>query len=456
MKRPALTLACLGGVLLLLMLAGLALVWPGPDTPGAETRVNIFVGLLFVGLLVYFAAIRLVLRHRLPPGSLWIVFGVAVAMRAAILPANPVLSSDIFRYVWDGKVQAQGINPYRYVPADPAVANLRDPATFRYINRATYARTIYPPAAQVVFAVVGFASQGVTGLWSITVMKLAMVLLEVLGMACMVRLLASVGLPRERVLIYAWNPLTLWAFACDGHIDAAAVGLLGVALLFRGRRRDGLGSAFLAAAALVKFIPVAVAPAFARGGSLLRPALAGTAVIVGLYALYASAGTNVLGFLSGYGAEEGLDTGSGFWLLAGLSHLVALPPVATKLYMAAVVAGYAALALWILRGRATNTLADVTMLCRDTGILAAYATAAISPHYSWYFSWMALPCIVSPVPAVVWLSSAPVLLYLDPFHDRFFWPATVYVPALGLAAWSLWRRRGPPSPAALAAPQGAI
>jgi len=402
--------------------------------------------------VVYLAAIRLILRHRLSGAAIWIVLGVAVAMRAALLPAPPFLSSDIYRYVWDGRVQTAGINPYRYVPADPALAGLRDSAVFPLINRATYARTIYPPAAQAIFGLIGRITRTVLG------MKIAMVGFEVLAVLCMLRVLTIAGLPPERVLIYAWNPLVLWSFACDGHVDAAAVGLLAVALLCRARHRDGVAGAFLAGAALVKFLPVVVAPAFVRGGRLWRPALAGAAVVVVLYALYLSAGPHVLGFLPTYGAEEGLDDGSGFWLLAGLSRLFVLPPGAASIYMLCVAAGFGLLALWIARGRTS----DVGRLCRDTAVLAACATAAISPHYAWYFAWLALPCVVAPVPAVIWLSVAPVVLYIDPFHERFFWPSLVYLPAAGLTLAALWRRRHMPrvtvaaseSRAALAASEG--
>ncbi len=71
--------------------------------------------------------------------SLWVVIGVAVALRIGPLLAPPYLSTDIFRYVWDGRVQGAGINPYLYVPNDPALAFLRDDSVWPNINRATYA-----------------------------------------------------------------------------------------------------------------------------------------------------------------------------------------------------------------------------------------------------------------------------------------------------------------------------
>ncbi|MFC6049013.1 hypothetical protein ACFPYM_14375, partial [Methylobacterium hispanicum] len=242
MNAPLARLTGLGLLLALLMLGALMLHVPGADTVGSPERANVFVGILALGVGVYLLAVRLVLRTVLPPCAFWIIVGIALVMRAALLPALPFLSSDIYRYVWDGQVQAAGINPYRYLPVDPALAHLRDPAVFPWINRATYALTIYPPAAQAVFALVGMLTPTVFG------MKLAMVGFEALALLCLLGLLSLARLPRERVLLYAWNPLALWSFACDGHVDAIAIGLLPVALLCRARAREGLAGAMLAAA----------------------------------------------------------------------------------------------------------------------------------------------------------------------------------------------------------------
>ena len=66
-------------------------------------------------------------------------------MRLGLLFAEPYLSTDIYRYIWDGRVQAAGINPYRYMPIAPELSHLRDAAIFPNINRPDYAVTIYPP-----------------------------------------------------------------------------------------------------------------------------------------------------------------------------------------------------------------------------------------------------------------------------------------------------------------------
>lgn len=436
---PLSSLAGLGALLLVLATAALLLDIPGSTGAAHSARLAALVGLLVVSAACYFGAVRIILRHAWPRSAVWLVLGVAVALRALLLSAPPILSSDIYRYVWDSRVQAAGINPYRYIPADPALASLRDAVIYPQINRAEYGRTIYPPFAQIVFAAVGRTWDNVMG------MRLAMVGFEALGIVCVLRLLSLAGLPRERILIYAWNPLALWSFANDGHVDAIAVGLLGLALLLRARHKDGWAGAALAGAVLTKFFPLVIAPALLRGGRFWRPVLAGLALIVGCYALYSGAGWHVLGFLPSYQKEEGLGSGNGLWLLAGLATLARLPPDATLVYAAGVALAFFALAVAVLRQPAPVNEAQT--LCRDAALLGATAMIAISPHYHWYFAWLALPAVVAPSRALLWLATMPLLLIDEPIPgDRIFWPSLVYVPAAtlllaDLRPWLVMTRR---------------
>ena len=173
-------------------------------------------------------------------------------MRAVVVLAPPYLSSDIYRYVWDGRVMAAGINPYRYVPNDPHLAALRDPDIFPEINRGNYARTIYPPAAQAIFFLVTRLGE------SLTVMKLAMIGFEAVAVALMLRLLTAAGRPAAWIAVYAWHPLPLWEFAGSGHIDAAMIAFVALALW---SRRPWLTGLALAGGTLVKLYPAVLLPA---------------------------------------------------------------------------------------------------------------------------------------------------------------------------------------------------
>ena len=420
----------LGGTHFGLTMLALSLHVPGALGLGSLTLKSWFVAITGISAAVYVLAVMLVTHHPGLRHGVWVVVLVAAGLRAPLIVSPPFLSTDVYRYIWDGRVQALGLNPYRYLPADPALASLRDDTVYPRINRAGYAPTIYPPAAQVLFGVVGFV-------WSsITAIKLAMAGFEVLTVYCLWQLLAVARLPTERVLIYAWNPLPVWAFASDGHIDAAVAGLLAATLLLRARRRDAWAGITLGLMILVKFLPVVVAPVLWRRRAGWRAAAAAVVTMAVLYGAYSSVGIRVFGFLSGYGLEEGYDTGDGFWLLAGVARVVPLPVSAAIVYKIAAGLVLAGCGAWLAFVRRPD---DPVAVCSAAGIMMALLTCAISPHYPWYFAWLAVPCVLAPSPAVLWLATAPMLLYLDTFGDRLIWPSVIYVPAIGFALASLRR-----------------
>src|SRR5215217_6308679 len=190
-----------------------------------------FLKLVVVQIVIYLAAAWLSLRTR--DSRLLLVLGLifAALFRLSIDFSAPYLSDDIYRYVWDGRVQSAGINPYRYIPADEALAQLRDEKIYPNINRRDSAHTIYPPVAEGAFLLITRFSESVT--W----MKAAMVGFEAIAVWALVQLLISLGFARQRVLIYAWHPLVVWELAGSGHVDALAIAFIAAALLAHRRRR---------------------------------------------------------------------------------------------------------------------------------------------------------------------------------------------------------------------------
>ena len=257
MKALGVPAALLVGLTLAALFVGISV----EDVHGDPQLKYVFAVLLVLSAGAYAWAVRIVVRE---PGNAWLVLGVALLLRGAVLLAPPFLSSDMYRYVWDGMVQNSGISPYAYVPIDPALEALQDAAIYPNINRVEYAHTIYPPAAQMLFAAVAWLSP------TILAMKAAMLGFEALAMLCALRLLQDARLPASRLAIYAWNPLAIWEFSGNGHVDAAATGCIALALLLRARRRDGLAGLALAAAILVKFLPAIVVPALWRRGGWWR------------------------------------------------------------------------------------------------------------------------------------------------------------------------------------------
>lgn len=364
----------------------------------------VVISIMLIEVPLYGTAAWYCLRHedaatpRDRRWAVWLILGVALAIRLPLLFPPPV-STDIFRYVWDGKVQAAGINPYRYRPADPALASLRDTVIFTDINRATTARTIYPPVAQMVF----FLATRIAA--TVPVMKAVMVGFELLTVAALLALLRRRGLPETRILLYAWHPLPLFEFAGSGHVDAVAIACMLLATLAADRRRPGLAGTLLGLAVAAKYFPAAIVPALWRRWDWRLP-LAGLVVLVLCYLPYLGVGWQVLGFLPGYAKEEGLASGGGFFLLALLRTVTSLPGFASSLYILLGCAGLLAAGIAVALRRTPREAA----LGAALGLMLGF-TLLFSPHLAWYFTWLVPFLCFRPSAALIYLTGAAPLLY---------------------------------------------
>ena len=333
-----------------------------------------------------------------------LILVTAALMRLGALAAPVYLSDDIYRYIWDGRVQAAGINPYRYIPTDTHLVPLRDQAVFPNINRNNYAPTIYPPIAQMLFFAASRLGETVLAI------KLVLVAIEAIGIGALFVVLRTVGALRENILLYAWHPLPVWEIAGSGHIDAAVVAFVALALATAVTGRRAWSGAALAAGTLVKFFPLVLLPA------LWRPIKSNLGdwhwlsafivVIIAAYLPYLGVGSRMLGFLPAYMAEENLTSGRGFWFLEAIGRAVSVPVIVYVGVAAAVMAGLAAGSL----RRPTDPSASLPWA-------TALGTAAMlfaSPHYAWYFVWLVALLCVAPWWPAFWPTLTAVLLYWEP------------------------------------------
>lgn len=422
-RKRAAMLAVIG--VSLLVLTGVGLLLQREDAHSGFIVLALAQGALYAG------AVGLTWRGGFSRRALMAILATAALMRVGVLLAPPYLSDDVNRYVWDGRVEAAGINPYRYVPVDPHLASLRDDAIFPNVNRSTYAPTIYPPVAEAIFLIATRVSA------SLTWMKATMVGFEIASVALLILLLGLLGLPRERILIYAWHPLSLWEFAGSGHIDAAVIAFVVLALWARRRETAWLTGSALAAATLVKFFPAVIFPAIYRRWDWKMPAAAAGMALVA-YLPFLGAGKSVFGFLPDYLSEEGLRSGSGFFLwnlLTGVAPRLGELGIAP--YLALAVAALASLAIYaVMRDKSDSRYLASAMA------LAVAATVLLSPHYPWYFAWLVPFLCFRLIPSVLYLTVASPLLYFvpggpDPEGVRMAFEAAIYGPFVLLACLEL-------------------
>lgn len=366
-----------------------------------------------------------------------VVGGFAVLFRLLLLWTEPSLSDDIYRYLWDARVQAAGANPYARAPAAASLSELRDEDWSR-INHPEVV-TVYPPAAQWFFLAARFAWPGVTGL------KAALVLCDLLLVAVLWRLLRARGQRPERALLYAWHPLPVIEIAGNGHVDVLGVTLMMLAFLLMARgRRQGAALA-LAAAVLAKVVPVLCLAAFwrhwapPRSGPWRRwldpaprwPLVWVPAGVAAACLPYAGAGEAMW---------SGLRTFAVKWRhndsLYGLVYsLIADPRPGWEWDDGALMA-----ARWICLGALAAATAGAAALRGDPVRIAAGAMGALlllSPVvHPWYVLWVLAFVPMHPAPHWVAFSWLAFLGYqvLAPYRGSGIWQP---------AEWVVWVEYGP-------------
>lgn len=403
----------------------------------SEDRLDRF---LIVGAAqsgVYVAAVWLAWNGRALARTALVIAALAIVMRVPVVLAPPYLSADVYRYVWDGRVEAAGFNPYLHMPADTQLEALREQDVYPQIA-SPYAPAIYPPIAEAVFLIVAGMSP------SVTAMKVAMVLFDLVSLVILARLLALEHLPAGRLVVYAWHPLPIWEFAGSGHIDVVLITGMLAALWAAREQRTGLAGLFLAVATLTKFYPVILAPVLYRRWDWKMPAVFAVTVAIA-YLPFVSAGSHIFGFLSGYARQEGFDTGgAGFYLLGLLRRLPGLEGLSTSGYEFAAIALLGAIGTTFVFRRDRDRPPYATV-----AVLSALFMIFVSPHYPWYFDWLIVFICFFQSFALLWLTNACLLLYL--ITDYVFVPSgrlfaiesIIYGPfaALALLDFCYHRRR---------------
>jgi hypothetical protein len=266
-----------------------------------------FQRVFFITFALYACAVWLLLQRPSPSTTrqIILIFIFGIAFRAVLVFSQPILSSDMYRYIWDGRVQANGINPYLYPPSAPEVAPLRDQAIWPSINRKD-AVTVYPAGAELAFAILWRIWPDNVH-WFQTVMAAG----DLLAGALLVTLLRALGQNPIMVLIYLWSPLVIIEMAQSSHVDGLVLPLLVGAWLARAKGRDGLTGVLVGAATAMKLYPILLLPILWRAhdaGGKFRPALSTPlGFIAGFlipYFPYLSAGPGVIGYLPTYLREQ--------------------------------------------------------------------------------------------------------------------------------------------------------
>ena len=373
-RAPAPRLLALGGILLL----ALTICSRHFSDRGGPS----FIAWLVIAGLAYSLAIReLFSASNVPKRIVMIALAFSAVWHVVFLLQPPGMDDDIRRYIWDGRVQRLGYNPYTLVPSDPKVTGLHTSET-RSMNHPDLP-TPYPPGAELFFRAVTAIHESVFAL------KVAFVLCEFAIVFVLLALLRHTGRAEHWVLAFAWNPLLAIEVAGSGHIDIVGALLLLVSAAALLRRWRSLAAVTFGLAIAVKFLPIVLLPLYWKRVRVRDVALA--AITVGLlYVPFLDHGHIPVGSFGAYVQSFRFNDP----VFATLEQMMA-PQIVAGL---AVLAGFL-IAIW-MRRRSSGLSADsfawpmaATLLCAPVA-------------YPWYLLWL-LPFLrsASTLPLTVWTVS---------------------------------------------------
>jgi alpha-1,6-mannosyltransferase len=312
-----------------------------------------------------------------------IVFGLALSAlwHFQFLRMPPGLDDDIHRYVWDGRMQRVGYNPYFVVPSDPALASLHTPET-RTLNNPEVPSP-YPAGAQLFFRAVTSIHESTFAL------KVAFVLCDLAIVFVLLDVLRCTRKGEHWVLAYAWHPLLAIEVAGSGHVDIVGVLLLLVSVAALVRRWRAVAALAFGLAVSVKLLPIVLLPLYWRRVRMRDAALAAIAVGL-LYAPFFNHGRIPIGSLGTYVQRFRFNDP----VFATLER-VAAPQLVAGL---AVLAGFLT-AIW-MRTKSAEGSSEAFAWPMAASLLCAPVV------YPWYMLWL-LPFIrsTSTVPIMIWTLS---------------------------------------------------
>jgi hypothetical protein len=332
--------------------------------------------------VVYLLAIREFFSNPTLPRRV-VVIGLVLAAVSHVefLRAPAGADDDIHRYVWDGRLQRLGYNPYLVVPSDPAAKGLHTPET-RNLNNPDLPSP-YPAGAQLFFRAVTAIQESTFAL------KIALVVCELAIVFVLLDVLRYNRQGTHLVLAYAWSPLLAIEVAGSGHIDIVGALLLLVSAAALGRRWRTAAAVAFGLAVAVKLLPIVLLPLYWKRVRVRDAALA-VAVVGLLYVPFLHHGRVPIGSLGTY-VQSWRFNGPVFAML----DRVAPPQLLVGL---AVLAGLAT-AAW-LRSTAPEWSPDMFAWPMAASLLFAPAV------FPWYLLWL-LPFLRSPstLLLIVWTVS---------------------------------------------------
>jgi hypothetical protein len=354
------------------------------------------------------------------------VFSVAILFRMPFWFSQPSLSSDVWRYLWDGRLISQGANPY--LERVDALIVGGQAEVLRSKIQHQWMASPYPPAAQAAFGLIYLLFP-----MSATAMQVTFSLIDLAIGALLIRILKHRRLPSGRALLYLWSPLVVVEFAHSAHIDSLMILLVLVAALFTLNSRQTLSAVSLGFATVTKYIPALFLPVFMRRWSWRNVCVYIVSALIvyvpflgaGLGIEPGNPGTGIFGALRIYLRQWSTNGGIYFWLVEIINQLGVAEP--ERIVKAITVLVLGMIGVWIYARPNDRDAPDGPMIIDGMILLLSAYLLLSAAVFPWYLTLLialaaALPVDENPawrLVLIAWIYfSAAVnlsyLFYIDP------------------------------------------
>jgi alpha-1,6-mannosyltransferase len=429
----------------------------------AERPILTYLGVYFSLSLLFFTTCSILLKQPNDRFIFWTMIAFGLLFRFAILPAQQIQEDDVYRYLWDGKVFSNNINPFEYSPSEvhdfkelqiqnpetyyevynernelelEQLAELKweSPRSIKFLERVNHPNvpTIYPPMAQYVFRTVHFFQPD-----SILAMRLAFLILDVLALFFIIGILGKLGMNINMSGIYFWCPLIIKETFNSTHLDIIGISFLCGSIYFLVHKRHTLATLFLALGFLGKLYPAILFPLYIQAciqqckkskGNPWRIPILNTLFFVGII---------ILGYIPfmGIGLHmfDGLKAYSLYWQsndsifacflflfkhlpgdLSGITFLSnSLPVFLSNLTVVSILMG---VLIWLLL-KNTSLVKDPQVFLKQFFMLIALVFLLSPIQNPWYLCWVVPFLCLFPNRSWILLTGLVGLYYLDFYFD---------------------------------------
>jgi len=419
------------------------------DADPDSSRIILFaIQKILIGLLFFLAVINI---KKLPITEQWIAFIIFTGLlaRMILLPSVPALENDYYRYLWDGAVTANGVNPYSISPQQvmdkdtvvpERIIHLAEESgeVIHKINHPKI-RTLYPALSQAVFSI-----SYIFFPWSVSGFKIIMLLADLLLLFFIIGILKELKLPKTFIAIYWLNPIVIHQFFSAVHYDLFAVLFTAISFYYFLKSKYISAGIILAIAVGFKLYPVLILPFYLRKITDQKIKFALTTIVfaVIVFVIFIPV------LLAGFDENQGLIKYAANWINNAAFYTLLKDSIdwfttTFKIYYvcADCVARWITVAIMLLTIIGLNIKQAKSNKEIANKIVIAFAVMfLISPtQFPWYFTWLVVPLTFSPKFSLLMYSFLLPLYHLNYLGDYFIY--IQHIPVFLLFLYEITNKR---------------